>query len=713
MKTFTTEVALANIKTFLMSNVVTPYIVVVDDGKDYSDLIKELDSYNQMCVSDFCATEDSFPDYDALCNAISDIHKNTILIGLGESVRLSGDSTIISKIKDLPVNNKVVILCRGIREIVRSLCSDDNKFNTKRRVCFLRVGQSYDIVNFSLAINVPAEMGIRALLKRLEVGVASSVFVKTDLPLMCVKEVCTAYGAIQQVNPVMLPSEECLVDSLWEEYLSDNNLEGYELSHWRTFLKMKSDPPKNKYMKYVMDKSVSYVSYKKNLYSALLDFLPIDMNFFSMYEERKILLKDIKCSEIAEYVAESKVKGNEQIYYLTDNTSVERQAIIAALVGVSLIPDELTWIYPSLAEYLHDYVFIGSKAELLTGYFAEYKRLKLTNRLSNEFLQRVLDLAKDGSRPYNVLKTRGAVLDSIKKDNTTLYWIDSLGVEFLGYIQSRAKILELKISVHIAKANLPTITSQNNDFYNVWNGLKVKTKKLDDLKHAGEQDFNYEATKTPIHLASELSIIDDFLEWSVSHLKGKKNKKVLLVSDHGASRLAVINGQECKWEMALKGQHSGRCCPCSEVDVKSEYATQENGFWVLANYDRFKGGRKASVEVHGGATLEEVVIPLIEIELYDDKISISNTTPVTMTSFKKNAEIILFSANNLKAVSVQVNDKYYSAESVDSEKFKIIFTDIKKAGKYTAYVYEGDNLIGQVEFEVQRESGKTNDDDWF
>ncbi len=61
--------------------------------------------------------------------------------------------------------------------------------------------------------------------------------------------------------------------------------------------------------------------------------------------------------------------------------------------------------------------------------------------------------------------------------------------------------------------------------------------------------------------------------------------------------------------MASKGKHSGRCCPCAEADVKSEYATQDNGYWVSANYDRFKGGRKASVEVHGGATLRRGCYP--------------------------------------------------------------------------------------------------------
>jgi hypothetical protein len=165
--------------------------------------------------------------------------------------------------------------------------------------------------------------------------------------------------------------------------------------------------------------------------------------------------------------------------------------------------------------------------------------------------------------------------------------------------------------------------------------------------------------------------------------------------------------------MASKGKHAGRCCPSSDVDVKSQYAIEERGFWVLANYDRFKGGRKASVEVHGGATLEEVVIPIIEIALFDNKIEVKNTTPVVKASFRKNAEIVLFSKNILQNVSVRANGRQYYAEPVGNNKYKIIFPDIKQAGKYAADVLEGDNLIGQVEFDIVPESGKTNDSDWF
>ena len=713
MKTVSAEVALAKINKYLMSDSATPFIVVVDDCADYLDLVNGLAILEQMSVSSFCAKEDVFPDNDALCNSLSSVKNKTLLLGLGESVSLSGNGSILGRVKDLTVSSKVVVLCRRVRGEAKTLCSDDNKFSTARRMCSLRAGASYDVIKFPSSLNVPAEVGLKALLKRLESGVSNVVFVKTTLPLKNVREVHSAHHAIQQIDPTFTVRSDCLPEDMWAEYLADGNLEGYGLFHWRSFLKFKIEQPKDIYLKYAIETSTNFNNYIKLIFYALLDFSPHDKLFVSMYESRKKILKDVQDNEIAEYVVSTKVKELDRIYYLTDSTTVERQAIIESLDGVIDIPIFLETIYPDLAWYLSSYQFSGELGELLTEYFKEYKLLKLTNRISSEFYSKVIALAADGVRPYNRLKTRGEVLDSLSKNRTALYWIDALGVEYIGYIQNLVKSLGLRINIHTVRANLPTITSLNKDFYNSWNGEKVQTKALDEIKHNGEQDYSYETTKFPIHLAKELQIIDQFLRWAATKLVGKNFDKVILISDHGASRLAVINEKECKWEMSSRGLHSGRCCPCSEADVKSEYATKENGFWVLANYDRFKGGRKASVEVHGGATLEEVVVPLIELELFDNKITVSNTTPTTKTSFKNSAEIVLFSTSPLKNVSVRISGKKYPAEDLGNQKHKAVFPDIKKAGKYQADVFEGDNLIEQIEFEVQRESGGTNDADWF
>ena len=76
---------------------------------------------------------------------------------------------------------------------------------------------------------------------------------------------------------------------------------------------------------------------------------------------------------------------------------------------------------------------------------------------------------------------------------------------------------------------------------------------------------------------------------------------------------------------------------------------------------------------------------------------------MTTASYKR-TEIVLFSINPLKNVSVRVLERNYPAVAVGNNKHKVTFPDIKRAGKYTADVFEGDNLIGQIEFDVQRKS---------
>lgn len=81
-----------------------------------------------------------------------------------------------------------------------------------------------------------------------------------------------------------------------------------------------------------------------------------------------------------------------------------------------------------------------------------------------------------------------------------------------------------------------------------------------------------------------------------------------------------------KHKMNSAGKHAWRCCPINELDEKPACATEENGWWVLANYDRFAGGRLDSVELHGGATLEEILVPVIEFSLKGAKVEVKSSS---------------------------------------------------------------------------------------
>jgi len=462
--------------------------------------------------------------------------------------------------------------------------------------------------------------------------------------------------------------------------------------------------------------SPTYDEYRKRLFDVILDIPRKSREFRSLYHQRKALLKDLAAGDISSYVAMSLQKGAERIFYLTDNTQIERYAIIEELSRSSEIPEELSTIYPALNQYLADYTFTCKKADLFTSYFSRYKRQKLLNRLDESFLKEVIDLATDGNRVYNALETRGSIVEKLNNGKNELYWIDALGVEFLGYIQGKAKELGLLIKIQIGRAVLPTLTYLNRDFYDEWKCGKTTTKRLDEIKHNGEQEFNYEKQKMPIHLAEELKVIDSALEWAKDELLQSRTSCVVIASDHGASRLAVIHEAENKWEMATAGLHSGRCCPTNEIDEKPDTSTEEHGFWVLANYDRFKGGRKASVEVHGGASLEEALVPIIEICLVNGIIELKNMTEIAWSSWDEDPFIEVFSPAQIGNMSLRFNGRLYSSTLVGSNIHKIVFDDFKRSGTYTAEVLDGDNLIGNILFIIEKRSGKSRasqEDEFF
>ena len=119
--------------------------------------------------------------------------------------------------------------------------------------------------------------------------------------------------------------------------------------------------------------------------------------------------------------------------------------------------------------------------------------------------------------------------------------MDALGVEYLGYVKEKCAELKLRFASKIARADLPTITSLNRGFYDEWRGKKeTPIKDLDELKHHPERGYDYNNSPYPIHLVEELDVIKTALERVKIKLLTGECRKVLIVSDHGASRLAVI-----------------------------------------------------------------------------------------------------------------------------------------------------------------------------
>ena len=169
--------------------------------------------------------------------------------------------------------------------------------------------------------------------------------------------------------------------------------------------------------------------------------------------------------------------------------------------------------------------------------------------------------------------------------------------------------------------------------------------------------------------------------------------------------------------MQSSGKHSGRCCPKSEVDERPDSATDAEDFWALANYDRFKGSRKANVEAHGGATLEEIAVPIIEISNLSaavevkimpiDSTALFADIPEITVSFRKKAAIKIFATEKLTDVSVVIDGHVYEANPID-DNFYIVeeMAEIRRAKTYSVDVLAGGIPVAtDLQLRVKKESG--------
>ncbi|NLC26903.1 MAG: BREX-4 system phosphatase PglZ, partial [Fastidiosipila sp.] len=454
----------------------------------------------------------------------------------------------------------------------------------------------------------------------------------------------------------------------------------------------------------IADSSALFI---RGVFRSLLHLSQDDKDFCKHYDERKNIIRSLgnPDSEVADYCAMVKSKGEYTLYYLTDASKSEQNLIFENLatysekIGRSKVIKILEHVYPALYAYLQPYRF---KISLLDSYFQEYKYQKVVNRVFPDFLQIVDEQAE--KREFNLLlPARSAKLDAIEKNGTVVYFIDAMGVEYLSYIMDQCRLRRLMAYATLCHCELPSITSFNKEFVDAFieggavfvpdkNGIK----SLDDLKHHGEEEFDFTNNKLPTYISSELDIISKTIEKIATKLMKGTYKRAVIISDHGASRLSVLSKKENKWGSESNAEHSGRCCLISEIDEKPSCAIEENGYWVLANYDRFKGGRKANVEVHGGATLEEVVVPIIEIVYSPEEIEIQLLDKnIKFSRRKKDAVIRVFSKTTLDDLSVRISglSDEYEGESSDGQTFTIALPELRKAGTYTVDVYYNNNPL--------------------
>jgi hypothetical protein len=747
-----------------------PLLVNTENAHDFQCLVKrmQLDG-NKTCVfvHDYCGK--GLPQIDAI---FRDVKKKGcfVVIGLSSYVMLLGKKRaeeLMARLQELSVAGHVIVLLSHMKEIRLSRMQQDQHLSY--RVLLLE-GEPTTLPSIYLASREENSFGqlvlpnIQTLLEKLEqydpVGGETSFAVRTSLhkevfseSMYSIRSSKGIYKELLRAFPVLKGDleeswgtkedwerfaqewKECLswgalaekhfgIDAHFSAILEREYKQADAYETWLYWLLLKvQGASEDAYLSYALGKSRHWQDLWEHIFLSLSS-LSFQMREFEKYcEGRKRLLEGqpIPATWVSEYQDAIAQKGRDAIWYLFAGTAWEEKMLFQCLADYDYTKEEVMGVlkthFPDLFAYMKSFTFTMHQkvperlVPLLTKYFDDYKWQKLMNHLTPDFKAQVNTLAEH--RVYNQFPIRSLALSQMKKENTMMYFVDALGVEYLSYISEKCKTYGLLLSIQVVHGELPSITSQNTEFMNP--GV-INIKDLDELKHES-QTYNYEKQKIPLHLVAELKAIDGVLQTIRDGLLMKEMKSAIIISDHGATRLAVLNDEEYGAEFIVgesKGEHSGRCCQVEE-DPGIPFAAYENGYAVLANYMRFKGSRKADVEVHGGATLEETLVPLLQISLKPKDPMVEFQPALVQLRKKEVGELLLVTNFDMADPYIIVNGKIYRGK-LDTHRRRAIIPlpDMKRTHDYMADIYDGDTLLKeQVAFHVKKEVAKDNLGDIF
>lgn len=745
------------IETLLASDKRWPIIVDFSNKNDMKAFLYHFNVGNNVILSagEFCG-KDGTMKFEELSNRIENNSGNIFLVHLSAYLKIYGERVLKSTLKSMiskSIKGHVLIVtyqCRNYLKFSDSRFSErgqiliaDGEFDTIPAICLIALGLEGAFSE--------AYLGFEKVGEAFETSDDDTIYIATDVnrqlfnmslvnvtqlsngyDILCskdsrIKNVPESFGNATQWTGLLktmgsadfafvVENQFGTVTGLVECVKQYPNYS--DEKKWLYYIALAIfGLKKNSYLAHAIATSTNYKDIPRSLFRAILTLDKADEDFSGFYEERKEILKSYKSflNEAVDFCKVVSSKQEDAIYYLTDLTQPEKEKVVDWLdvygskyTTVELIRI-LSVVFPDLAAYLSTYRF---KKDLLNTYFEQYKYQKVINKILPSFEVIVEEQAIELDF-VGALQPRTQIFDKVDLTGAHAYFFDALGVEYLGYIQVKCNEYGLSANIMCGRSELPSLTCYNKDFVEVCQekGCPISDiKELDEIKHHGEDGFDYEKTKTPIYIIRELEIIDELLKKIQVAILNNQYEKAVIISDHGASRLAVLHETENIWQMETNGIHSGRCCPKNEINTRPDFAIEESGYWVLANYDRFKGGRKANVEVHGGASLEEVTVPIIEITRKIDGVEafILENFKIVELAAMESPVLRIFVGVISNNITMKVDDKYYDAVATgDKYIYEVKLPDCTKKGLYSAEIINGSEVLSSDNlFEIKKKGFK-------
>lgn len=436
--------------------------------------------------------------------------------------------------------------------------------------------------------------------------------------------------------------------------------------------------------------------------------------------ERRVALKEasrhhVQITESAEHQVYAKLSammcGEPATKYtavllMTAFTDSDCQLIIESLGKDQISLADVEHIYPALYHYMRPLgVQMEQNNQWISEYFDAYRKSKIADNA--HYVEPLLSDKNANQSSFqhwsDNFKTVNTLLHN-RPDIDKFYWIDGLGVDwvpFITYVIQKHNMDNIYLNeVYVARAILPTTTPVN----------KTKLEELitdgSKLEKIGDLDSYAHQYKTfPQHIIEEMRIVESSIHKILTQYNGKK---IAFVSDHGLTYLAQY-GQGLNLA-GVGGDHEGRSAVLTSGSAVSDnkYCILDDGKTLCSlTEDSLTAKTSKGHGAHGGATPEEVLVPIIIVSNQPNASSysadllsseIDGTNPVVHLKIR--------GLNSIDIPVVEYNNATYSLlrESGDifaSEKLNLVDT----ATRITLHIGNYSKL-----FQIKISTGAEEDD---
>ena len=360
------------------------------------------------------------------------------------------------------------------------------------------------------------------------------------------------------------------------------------------------------YMWYILSKNEDFTDYEllKNLYYRILEVQTIDC-----INVRKKLIESLPCKLknpvnifIDDFFDKIKDIISKNIDILT-NFSLKEKVL---KFNISFTNNDLETLYsniPLFREYSGwdiNPLITKNIPENIINYFTEYNITKIRNQKCDRF--NTIFCAFNGNSEkfykwYFSLNTLNKYKDK------QIIQIDGLGVEWIPYIiylfgektSHNGLIIE---DVDVVRAELPSITKFNK----ITNDINFIRDYDNQIIHK-QQGYNY-----PESIFEEFEMISEIFEKNIFNTP---YSDFYITADHGASCLCQKQFEAVSLQKSSTSEHEGRYCLSDKHFLDNEYFIKYQDYKIALKHSSLNS--ISHREVHGGATPEEVMIPVFHI----------------------------------------------------------------------------------------------------